>query len=210
VGLREFHDESVISSRLPHSEQQKSCAAWLATEPQPMQRNRNVAWPGSEPFSEVVDEGMDERLFLATQVLVSLVDPIGARRIENIQVYRVFERLSFVRHVSGDAENFAGVNHNLSPVDPELQRTVQDVRELLVVVAVLGDHAAFFQQHPRHHNLLTDDELPLQERVQIFERNRVPGNVLKLGLAGRMFRNGALSASVICVLCLSAGGSFGF
>jgi hypothetical protein len=62
VGFREFHDESVISSRLPHCEQRKSCAAELATEPQPMQRKRNVAWLGAEPFSEVVEGGMDWKL----------------------------------------------------------------------------------------------------------------------------------------------------
>src|SRR5580704_2760294 len=60
TGLREFQDESVISSRLPHSEHRKSCAAEPVIAPQPMQRKRNVAWPGLEPVSEVVEEGMDE------------------------------------------------------------------------------------------------------------------------------------------------------
>jgi hypothetical protein len=59
MGLREFHEESVISIRLPHSEQRKSWAAEVATEAQPMQRKRNMAWLGSEPLSEVVGGGME-------------------------------------------------------------------------------------------------------------------------------------------------------
>ncbi len=59
MGFREFQDESVISSRLPQSEQRKSCAAEALTEPHPMQRKRNVAWPGAEPFSEVAEGGME-------------------------------------------------------------------------------------------------------------------------------------------------------
>jgi hypothetical protein len=52
--------------------------------------------------------------------LVGLVDPIGAGRIENIEVNRVFERLGFVRHVGGDAEHFAGVDDDFLAIDPEL------------------------------------------------------------------------------------------
>src|ERR1019366_4382058 len=79
----------------------------------------------------------NRRLFLASQVLVGFVDPIGAGRIENVEVHRVFERLGLVRHVGGDAEHFAGVDDNFLAVDPELQRSVEDVSELFVVVAVL-------------------------------------------------------------------------
>src|SRR5580704_17813610 len=61
VGLREFQDESVISSRLLHSEHRKSCAAVSVIEPQPMQRKWNVArgtvgwerwWSGSDVAEE--------------------------------------------------------------------------------------------------------------------------------------------------------------
>ncbi len=55
------------------------------------------------------------------------------------------------------------------------------------MVAVLGDDAAFLQQHARQHNFLADDELALQQRIEIFERDRVPGDVLQLVLAGRVF-----------------------
>jgi hypothetical protein len=143
--------------------------------------------------------------------LVSLIDPIGARRIENVEIDRVFERLSFVRHVGGDAENFAGVDNDFLTVDPELQRSVENVSELFVMVAVLGNDATFFKEHARQHNFLADDELPSQQWIQIFERNGVPGNVLVLGFAGRVFGDGALRARVgLGLCCLSASNRLGF
>ena len=78
-------------------------------------------------------------------------------------------------------KHFAGVHHDLLAVDPELQRAIEDVGELLVVMAVHRDDAAFLQQHPRHHDLLADHKLALQQRVQFFERDRMPRNVLQCG-----------------------------
>ena len=54
--------------------------------------------------------------------------------------------LGFVRHIGRDAENFAGMNGDFFAVDPELQCAIEDVGELLVVMAVLGNDAAFFQK----------------------------------------------------------------
>jgi hypothetical protein len=140
-----------------------------------------------------------QRLFLSPEILVGLVDPIGARRIEYIEIDGVFERLGLVRHVRGNAEHFAGMDDDFFAVDPELERTVQDVGELFVVVAVLGDDASFFQEHARQHDFLSDDELALQERLEVFERNGVPGDVLQrgrrlggaVGTGSRGFRFGA-------------------
>ncbi len=137
-------------------------------------------------------EAWNGKLFLASQILVGLVDPIGAGRIEDVEVDGIFERLGFVRHVRGDAQNLAGVDHDFVAVDRKLQGALKDISKLFVVVAVLGDDAAFFQQHTRQHNFLTNDELSLQKRVQIFERDRVPGDVLEFDLAGRMFGDGTL------------------
>jgi len=139
---------------------------------------------------------MNGRLFLASKVLVGLIDPISAGRVEDVEIHRVFESLGHVRHVGRDAEHFARVDDNFAAIDAELQCPVKDVSKLLVVMAVLGYDAAFFQQHPRQHNFLTYDELPLQERVQLFERDRVPGDVLELGRARRVLGNGTLSAGV--------------
>ncbi len=89
-----------------------------------------------------------------------------------------------VRHVRRDAEHFARVNDDFFTVDPELQRAVENVRELLVVVAVLGDNASLLQQHAGRHDFLPDHELPLQQRVEVFERDSVPGDVLQSGGPG--------------------------
>jgi len=86
---------------------------------------------------------MDE-LFLSPEILVGLINPVGAGWTEYVEVDGVDDGLGFVRHVGRDAEYFAGVDHDLFAVDPELERAVEDVGELLVVVAVFGDDAAFF------------------------------------------------------------------
>ena len=54
-----------------------------------------------------------------------------------------------------------------------------NVGQLLVVMAVLRDDASLLQQHARQHDFLSDHELPLQKRIQVFQRNRMPRNVLQ-------------------------------
>lgn len=49
-------------------------------------------------------------------------------------------------HMGRDAEHFTGVDHDFFAIDPELERAVEDVSELLVVVAVFGNDAAFFRR----------------------------------------------------------------
>ncbi len=89
-----------------------------------MQRKLKVALDRlfEEPRSDVAESGigMSSRLFLAAQILVGFVDPVGARRIENVEVHRIFERFGLVRHVRRDAENFSGMHDNLLAIDPEL------------------------------------------------------------------------------------------
>jgi hypothetical protein len=114
--------------------------------------------------------------------------------------------------VRWNAQDLAGVDYDFLPVNPELESAIEDVCQLLVVVAVLGNDAAFFQQHPRHHDFLSDYELTLQERVEFFERNGVPGDVLQGRRAGRMLGNGPLGAGMrFCdLLDRRLGASFRF
>src|SRR6266542_4132528 len=81
-------------------------------------------------------------LFLSPQILVALVDPISARRRENVEVDRVFHGLRLVRHVRRDAKDLSGVHHNFFAIDPKLERPVEDIRQLLVVRAMLRDDTA--------------------------------------------------------------------
>ena len=133
------------------------------------------------PGVEVEVDGMDPELFLSPEILVGLVDPIRTGRIEDVEVNGIFERLSLVRHVGRNAERFAGVDHDHFSVDPELERSFQDVGQLLVGVAVLRHDAAFFQQHARQHDFLPYYELTLQQRRQILKQNAAPRNVLQDG-----------------------------
>ena len=113
MGLWDFQDESVISSRLPHSGQRKVLFG-SAGDPNRSRCNGNETWPGwvENPSQKWWEEGMDEMsdYFWPRKILVGFVDPIGARGIEHIEVDGVFKRLSLVRHVGWDAEHFAGVD----------------------------------------------------------------------------------------------------
>ena len=54
---------------------------------------------------------------------------------------------------------------DLFAIDPELQRPIEDVSQLLVVMAVFGNDASLFQEHAGQHDFLADNELTLQQRV---------------------------------------------
>ena len=132
---------------------------------------------------QVLAYGMDG-LFAATQVLISLVNPVGARRIEYIKIDRVLHGFRPVRHVRRDGQHLAGVHHDLFAVNPELQCAFQNIGELLVVMTVQRDDAALLHQDPRHHDVVTHHKLALQQRVQVFQIDRMPGNVFQFHLAG--------------------------
>jgi len=129
-------------------------------------------------------------LFLSPEILIGLVDPVSAGRIEDVEVDSVFEGFGFVRHVRRDAERLAGVDHDFLAVDPEFERSFENVGELLVVVVVFRDDAAFFEQHASEHDALADYELALQEGLEVFERNGVPRDVLQRGFGGNAFGAG--------------------
>src|SRR5258707_5141881 len=50
------------------------------------------------------------------------------------------------------------------------------------MMTMLRHDAALFQKDSRQHNVLADDELALQERIQIFKVNGMPRDVLEFGL----------------------------
>ena len=87
---------------------------------------RNCETPGSSfeadaawSVIQVLAYGMD-RLFAAAQVLISLVNPVGARRVEDIEIDRVQQGFSFVRHVRRNGQDLARIHHDLLAVNPEL------------------------------------------------------------------------------------------
>src|SRR3984893_6860475 len=200
-----FQPGKTTSNRSPHCAQRTLLAPSSPTAPHAIQRNcdtpvsnldANAAWSVT-----LLAYGMDESL-VSTQVLISLVNPVGARRIEYIEVNRVVQGFRLVRHVRRDGQNFAGIHHDLLAVDPELERALQHICELLIVMAMQWDDAALLHQDARDDDGLTDNNLALQQRLQVFQFDGMPGNVFQFHFAGAVFRR-CLKASA-----LRSGGFF--
>ena len=120
-----------------------------------------------------------ENLAAVTKVVVGLVDPVGAGRSEDIEIERVLEGPSFMRQVRGNAKNFAGVDDDLFAIDGEFQCAFEDVSELLVVVMMKRDVAAFFEEDASEHNLLTVNHFAVDERIEMFALDLAPGDVFR-------------------------------
>src|SRR5882762_2926047 len=155
-----------------------------------------------------------QTLLRLPQVPIGLVNPVRPRGSKDVQVDRVDQRFCLMRHVGRDGQNLAAVDNDDATIDPELQRALEDVGQLLVVVAVLGHDAALLQQYPRNHDFLADHKLPLEQRVQVFQLDGTPGNMLRLSL----FRGAALGRTLhgraksyrLAASRLWLCGSFGF
>lgn len=113
------------------------------------------------------------------EVVVGFVQPIFAGRIEDIEIHGVFESPGFVRHVRGDAQDFAGVYDDFFSVDGEFQRAFQDVGDLFIVVMMQGHVPAFFYEHTGEHNLVADDHFAIDQRVKFLALDLVPRNVFE-------------------------------
>jgi hypothetical protein len=77
--------------------------------------------------------------------VVGAVEPVLARRVEHIDVERVLESFGLVRHVGRDDQHLACAHDDLLGLvfaDPELQRALEDVGQLLVLVRAAGDDGA--------------------------------------------------------------------
>src|SRR6267143_2696311 len=93
------------------------------------------------------------------QISVGPIDPVGARRVEDVEIDGICERLGPVWHVGRNGQDLARIHHNLFAVDPEFQRPLQDVGDLLVVVAVFGHNASLLEQHAGKHDILPNHEV---------------------------------------------------
>src|SRR6516165_3140229 len=116
---------------------------------------------------------------LPAKILVGLVYPVPARRIENVQIYGILQRFSLVGHVGRNAEHLARVHHYFLVVNPELQRAFQDVGDLLVYVTVQRDNAALFQQYAGHHQVLPHHKLTIEKWIEFLQLNILPANVFQ-------------------------------
>jgi hypothetical protein len=87
--------------------------------------------------------------------------------------------------VRRDAQKFAGSHHDFAIVDVELNRAGVNLRNLFVHMAVERNNATFFKHDARDHDLIPNNQLAIEERVQGLDRNIFPTNVSDLGCCGR-------------------------
>src|SRR5229473_4607858 len=125
------------------------------------------------------------------QISVGLIDPVGAGRVEDIEIDGIREGLGPVWHVGRDRQDLAGIHHNHFAVDPEFQRALQHIGNLLVVVAVFGHKASLLEQDSGEHDVLPDNEVAAKQRVQGFDLDRTPRDVAQLSLEWPAFPDGA-------------------
>src|SRR5579863_2752582 len=122
-------------------------------------RSSKAAKMPRRPFQELV-----LRLF-TSQIAIRSSQPVGAGWMEDVEVHGIFESFGLVCHVWWNGEHFAGAYDDLTPINPKLKRSLQNVGQLFIDVTVLGNDAALLQQHPGQHDVVSDDHLPLQQRV---------------------------------------------
>ena len=85
-------------------------------------------------------------LCILPQIGIVFIDPILARRIEDVQVYRVLERDRLVRHMGRNAQHFPGRDSDFPVVDEEMQCAFKNVRDLLIVMTVQWHLAPFLSR----------------------------------------------------------------
>jgi hypothetical protein len=110
----------------------------------------------------------------ATKIRIVAIDPILARRIEDVEVYGIFEGVDLVRDIWRDAEDLAGMNDDAFAGDQKLESTLEDICDLLVVVMVQRDICTLLEKNSGDHDIFTYDKLPSDQRVHWFDFDIVP------------------------------------
>ena len=109
------------------------------------------------------------------EIAVVFVDPVLSGWGEDVEVDAVFDGGGGVGKVAGDDEDLAGVDGvGGAVVEVEAEGAFGDEGDLLVVVGVAGDDAAFGEDDAGEHRLGSGDELAGEERVELLVFNVVP------------------------------------
>ena len=88
------------------------------------------------------------------------------------------DRFGFMENVRRNVQDFAGANEQFLRfvvTNPELETAFEDVRQLFVLVLVLGNDASLFQVHVRQHHPVARDQATVEEWRHGLARNVVPG-----------------------------------
>jgi hypothetical protein len=109
------------------------------------------------------------------EVGVVFVDPVLAGWGEDVEVDAVFFGGGGVGQVAGDDEDFAGVDGvGGAVVEVEAESPLRDEGDLLVVVGVAGDDAAFGEDDAGEHRLVAGDEFAREKRIELLVFDVVP------------------------------------
>src|SRR2546427_499825 len=79
----------------------------------------------------------------ASQIFILSREPVSANGTEDVQIHRVFDRHCAVRDIRRDVQHFAFPHQHRPALELELQRSFQDVSDLLAFVLVRGNDTAF-------------------------------------------------------------------
>ena len=138
------------------------------------------------------------------EVGVVFVDPVLAGWGEDVEVDAVFLGGGGVGQVAGDDEDFAGVDGvGGAVVDVEAESALGDEGDLLVVVRVAGDDAAFGQDDAGEHGLVAGDELAREKRIELLVFDVVPTVESGFGHGGSAFLMRVTMAEVNFSLCVA-------
>ena len=132
------------------------------------------------------------------QVSVGLINPVGAGRVEDVEIDGIRERLGPMWHVGRNCQDLTRIHHNLLAVDPEFQRAFQDVGDLFVVVAVFGHNTSFLEEDAGEHDVLPDHEVAAKQGIQRFDFDGTPRDVAQLCLQWPAFPDGAFERDFAC------------
>ena len=121
------------------------------------------------------DMGRSAGRILFAEIGVVFVDPVLAGWGEDVEVDAVGERGGGVREVAGDDEDFAGV-HGVrgAVVEVEAEGAFGDEGDLLIVVGVAGDDAAFGEDDAGEHGFFAGDEFAGEKGIELFVFDGVP------------------------------------
>jgi len=101
-----------------------------------------------------------------------------------------------VRQVARDHDHLAGA-HGVGLLaafaEVELQRPLEDVRDLLVVVAVAGHLGALGEVDVREHHLVAGDQAPPEPVLEVLGGHVVPAVRRQLGHGRPLSRSGSRS-----------------
>src|SRR6266705_5052759 len=93
-------------------------------------------------------------LRLLSPIIVRAFNPITSDRRTDVHLIGVFNGLRAVVHECRNQQSLATSHHDLISVDQELERASKYRRQLLALVIVRWNKAAFLKKYPRHRHLL--------------------------------------------------------